>query len=234
MSLKGAAKGALLNHPRMESVVTGVWLLCTFQWAKLRRHWLRARGNSIFVEEWEMGMCSLRPIAVLETVLERFAPRSVLDVGCGTGGSLSFFLEKGIDAMGIEGSALAISKNRNASRVRRHDLEVPLDLGRRFDLVWSFEVAEHLRPEKAATFLDSLTRHSDLVVMSAAPKGQGGDGHFNEQPPEYWIGLMAARGFLLLQEESDQLRGLAGNPAVDEHTRALAGNLLVFRHDSKG
>jgi len=135
---------------------------------------LRARGNSIFVEEWEMGMCSLRPVAVLETVVARFSPGSVLDVGCGTGGSLAFFVDKGLDAMGVEGSELAISRNRNAARVRRHDLEIPLDLGRRFDLVWSFEVAEHLRPEKAGTFLDTLTRHSDLVVMSAAPKGQGG------------------------------------------------------------
>ena len=176
-----------------------------------------------------MGMCSLRPVAVLGAILERFKPRSVLDVGCGTGGSLAFFVEKGLDAMGVEGSALAISKNPNAERVRRHDLEIPLDLGRRFDLVWSFEVAEHLRPEKAETFLDTLTRHSDLVVMSAAPKGQGGDGHFNEQPPEYWIGLMNRRGYGLLREETDQLRGLALNPTSDEHTKALAGNLLVFR-----
>ncbi len=234
MSLKGAAKSALLNHPRMELVATGLWLFGTLQWAKLRRLMLRARGNSIFVEEWEMGMCSLRPVAVLETVLARFHPRSVLDVGCGTGGSLAFFVERGLDAMGVEGSALAISRNPNAGRVQRHDLEIPLDLGRRFDLVWSFEVAEHLRPEKAGTFLDTLTRHSDLVVMSAAPKGQGGDGHFNEQPPEYWIDLMAARGYRLLGEETDQLRGLAGNPAADEHTRALAGNLLVFRHGKKG
>lgn len=181
-----------------------------------------------------MGMCSLRPFAVLETVVARFNLRSVLDVGCGTGGSLAFFVEKGLDAMGVEGSELAISRNCNAARVRRHDLEIPLELGRRFDLVWSFEVAEHLRPEKAGTFLDTLTRHSDLVVMSAAPKGQGGDGHFNEQPPEYWIDLMAARGYGLLGEETDQLRGLAGNPSADEHTRALAGNLLVFRHGKKG
>jgi len=45
---------------------------------------------------------------------------------------------------------------------------------------------------------------------------------------------MAARGYGLLGEETDQLRRLAGNPASDEHTRALAGNLLVFRHGKKG
>lgn len=98
----------------------------------------------------------------------------------------------------------------------------------------SFEVAEHLRPEKAETFVETLTRHSDLVVMSAAPEGQGGDGHFNEQPPEYWIGLMGGRGFGLLQAETDRLRGLAANPVSDGHTRALAGNLLVFRRGTPG
>lgn len=229
MGLKESAKRILSGHPAVESVATGVWLLATLQWAKFRRHLLRARGNSIFVEEWEMGMCSLRPVAVLESVLERFKPGSVVDVGCGTGGSLSFFVGKGLDAVGVEGSTLAISKNPHADRIRQHDLEIPLDLGRRFDLAWSFEVAEHLRPEKAGTFLDTLTRHSDLVVMSAAPKGQGGDGHFNEQPPEYWIGLMGDRGYQLLEVETKQLRGLAESPQADEHTRALAGNLLVFR-----
>ncbi len=229
MDLKSAVKSVLPKDSRAEAFAMGVWLLGTLQWAKFRRHVLRARGNSIFVEEWEMGMCSLRPVTVLEIVLALFKPRSVLDVGCGTGGSLSFFVDKGLDAVGIEGSALAISKNPNAGRVRRHDLEIPIDLGRRFDLVWSFEVAEHLRPEKAETFLGTLTRHSDLVVMSAAPKGQGGDGHFNEQPPEYWISLMEARGYGLLREETDRLRGLVGDPTADEHTKALAGNLLVFR-----
>jgi len=31
--------------------------------------------------------------------------------------------------------------------------------------------------------------------MSAAHKGQGGTGHFNEQPREYWISLMKEQGY---------------------------------------
>src|SRR5688500_8938533 len=41
--------------------------------------------NSIFVEEQELGMCSLAHEKKLDVVLELFKPASVLDLGCGTG-----------------------------------------------------------------------------------------------------------------------------------------------------
>jgi SAM-dependent methyltransferase len=168
-------------------------------------------------------MCSLKPTAILSYALERFQPHSILDVGCGTGGSLSVFVERGLDAFGVEGSRLAISKSPHRSKIRQHDLEKPLNLGRRFDMVWSFEVAEHIRPEKAQIFAQSLARHSDLVVMSAAPPGQGGDGHFNEQPMEYWVALFGRLNFELLPAETSLLRSLP-----DTHS----GNMMVFKRNS--
>jgi cyclopropane fatty-acyl-phospholipid synthase-like methyltransferase len=55
-------------------------------------------------------------------MLELFQPKTVLDLGCGTGRSLEYLLDHGVDAMGVEGSALAISKARNSERIVRHDL----------------------------------------------------------------------------------------------------------------
>jgi SAM-dependent methyltransferase len=209
------------RHPSIERLLTPLWLLITLKWGRLHywilRNWKR---SSIFVEEWELGMCSLKPVGILSYVLDRFSPRSVLDVGCGTGGSLGYFIERGLDARGVEGSSLAIARSAARDRILQHDLENPLDLQRRFDLVWSFEVAEHIRPEKAETFVDSLVRHSDLIVMSAARPGQGGDGHFNEQPMEYWVSLMERRGLKLLPEETNHLRAL---PITHSE------NMMVFR-----
>lgn len=175
-------------------------------------------NNSIFTREEEMSMCSIFPKEILDLTIELFHPRSALDVGCGTGISLDYFKSKGITVRGLEGSALAISKARNAPLIQKHDLNEPIDLGERFDLVWCFEVAEHIHPRHAPALLETLTNHGDRILLSAARPGQGGLGHLNEQPPEYWIALMKERGFALTRE-TDRYRELPDH---------FAENILVF------
>jgi hypothetical protein len=87
------------------------------------------------------------------------------------------------------------------------DLSGPVDLGRRFDLVQSLEVAEHLSADKAETFVETLVRHSPLVMFSAAVPGQGGEHHVNERPLEYWRGLFRQKGYSAI----DYLRPLICN-----------------------
>jgi hypothetical protein len=41
-------------------------------------------------------------------------------------------------------------------------LEEPICLDKRFDLAVSLEVAEHLTPERAATFIDDICQASDV------------------------------------------------------------------------
>jgi SAM-dependent methyltransferase len=123
-------------------------------------------------------------------------PSSVLDVGCGVGGWVATWLGSGADAIGVDGDyvprdQLCIPADRFIS----HDLSTPLDLGRRFDLVTCLEVAEHLPPEAAATIVDSLCRHADVIVFSAAIPGQGGTGHINERWPSFWAELFGTHGY---------------------------------------
>ena len=80
----------------------------------------------------------------------------------------------------------------------RADLSQPLDLGRRFDLAISLEVAEHLPAASADTFVASLAGLSDFVLFSAAVPGQGGRHHVNEQWQEYWGERFARLGFAAL------------------------------------
>jgi cyclopropane fatty-acyl-phospholipid synthase-like methyltransferase len=56
-----------------------------------------------------------------------------------------------------------------------------------YDLVTSFEVAEHLAPWHANRYLRLLCAMSGNIVMSAAVPRQGGTDHVNEQPHSYWI-----------------------------------------------
>lgn len=131
-------------------------------------------------------------------------PRSVLDVGCGVGGWVAAWLGYGADAIGVDGDYVPRDQLCvPADRFIDHDLEAPLDLGRRFDLVTSFEVAEHLPPEAAETFVDSLCRHADVIAFSAAVPGQDGPGHINERWASYWAELFAPHGY----RPYDLLRG---------------------------
>ena len=86
------------------------------------------------------------------------------------------------------------------------DLAWPVDLQRRFDLVQSLEVAEHLPASAAATFVDTLIAHGDVILFSAAVPGQGGMHHVNERPYRYWRNLFADRGYIILDAVRPKIR----------------------------
>jgi len=130
-------------------------------------------------------------------ILGEIAVKSLLDVGSGHGAWAAQWMKAGVnDVVAVDGDyvgrdQLAIP----ADRFVAHDLATPLDLGRKFDLVQSLEVAEHLPAERAPDFVDNLVRHGDVILFSAAVPHQGGEHHVNEQPPEYWRNLFAKRGY---------------------------------------
>jgi SAM-dependent methyltransferase len=184
-------------------------------------------GASPYTEafyECHRGGARSSAAVVVPMLIELFAPRSVIDVGCGIGTWLATFREHGVDDVGgvdggwVEHAALEIP----AERFLTADLTRPLRLDRTFDLVLSLEVAEHLPPECADTFVDTLTRLGPAIVFSAAIPLQGGLNHVNEQWPEYWVERFAARGYDVV----DGLRQrIWTNPAVDWY---YAQNALMF------
>jgi len=131
-------------------------------------------------------------------VVQLLHPASILDVGCGRGTWLHAFADLGVhDLVGVDGPHVATADLEiPPESFVAHDLREPLDLGRRFDLVVSLEVAEHLPPDRASTFVDSLTRHADAVLFSAAIPFQGGAGHINERWQSQWAAEFARQGFV--------------------------------------
>ena len=145
---------------------------------------------------------------VIPLVHSAVAGQTVLDVGAGQGAWAAEWLAAGaaevvaVDGHYAGGARLLIDESCFVS----HDLSTPLDLGRRFDLVQSLEVAEHIASEHADCFVDSLVAHGDVVLFSAAVPHQGGEHHVNEQPPEYWRRKFEARGYAAFDWLRPQLR----------------------------
>jgi SAM-dependent methyltransferase len=161
------------------------------------------------------------PAAMIDRILNLWNPASVLDVGCGPGVVLDYLLERGLtDLQGLEGSAVAIEAAKHPELIQRVDLAAFVDLKRRFDMVYSVEVAEHLRRDVADIFVDTCVRHGDRILFTAAHPGQGGLGHLNEQLPEYWIEKFRTRGFAYDEKLVSELR-----PLKNEYPE----NLMVFQ-----
>jgi SAM-dependent methyltransferase len=116
--------------------------------------------------------------------------RRLLDVGAGSGAYAARMQEHGRDVLALEHSGAGRKMARKqgvASRPFDLSGEPPAELPGEFDLAYSFEVAEHLPPALGDRLVEFLAGAAPVVVFTAAPPGQGGVGHVNEQPKSYWV-----------------------------------------------
>jgi SAM-dependent methyltransferase len=165
---------------------------------------------------------SARRIAPL--LMRMVSPLSVLDIGCGAGAWLREWSANELDDwIGVDGDYVDPDQLLiPASHFHRRDLSKAFSLDRRFDLVCSFEVAEHIAPACADQFVDNAVAHGDVIAFSAATPGQGGEFHVNEQPYDYWRAKFSARGYQCF----DAVRPLiAGDREIEPWYRY---NILLF------
>lgn len=155
--------------------------------------------------------------------------RSALDVGAGTGGYVSSLSKQGIRAVGVEYSSVG----RFLGKFQGADL-IPFDCSQpdtqpslgRFDLVFTIEVGEHIPESLSENFVDFIVCHGDFVIFSSAFPGQGGHGHINEQPKEFWQSLFEKRGF----EKCTETETLIATRLKELGYRGwLPTNLQIFR-----
>ena len=165
---------------------------------------------------------------IVSAMLGILPPRSVIDFGCSRGAWLREWRARGVqDIVGVDGDYVDRAKLEfDPARFVTHDLATPFSHGRRFDLAQSLEVAEHLPPSRARSFVADLTAHAPAVLFSAAQPGQGGEHHINEQPAEYWRRLFAEHGHVAIDCLRPLLARESGVPAWYRY------NLVLYVHCS--
>jgi SAM-dependent methyltransferase len=132
---------------------------------------------------------------LLPRIYELYPFNSVVDFGCGSATWLRAAVET-INAdhkklTGIDGAYAKNVVNCEQANFIFQDLEKRITVGRH-DLAISLEVAEHLTPMRATSFIEDICRSSDVVFFSAAVDGQGGTNHINEQPQSYWARIFSS------------------------------------------
>jgi Methyltransferase domain len=151
--------------------------------------------------------------------------KSVCDFGCGPGKYVHWLRKIGLECDGYDGNP-----NTNALSLGAcHPLNLaePVHLQKRYDVVISLEVAEHIPMQYESIFLDNLARHArEMIVLSWAVPGQLGDGHVNCRMNVYAIYQLWRRGFQIRPTLTVSLRNHCSLPW-------FAHTLMVFSRSRK-
>lgn len=203
------------------------------------KHWFRVlrskvlRHDDIYAGYYYTGIVEPHALKAADTMADsligNLSPASVIDVGCGSGALLAALAKRQVDVFGLEYSTDALNMcSQKGVPVERCDLrKSDYQSDRHYDLAVSLEVAEHLPHGSAEAYVRLLCSLAPVVVITAAPPGQGGNGHINEQPREYWIALFSAAGLVYDSETAVILSDIwkKAGCVEDWYWR----NLMVFR-----
>lgn len=158
-----------------------------------------------------------------------YHPRSIADVGCGTGLYLAPFVGSA-EISGFDVSDAAFEDGvRQIDRERMHKLDLSKpDAWKyvRFDVAMCLEVLEHIGNENVEHLVDNVSEFSDTLIVTAAPPGQAGLNHVNCQPQDYWDEKFAKRGFIRDYHDEYQI---VKQIHSGQHTIWAIRNLMVYK-----
>jgi SAM-dependent methyltransferase len=141
-------------------------------------HWLEFFGN------------------IADAIVRDLRPTSVLDAGCAMGFLVEALRARGVEAWGIDISEYAISQVDESVREYCTVASLAEQLPRRYDLIVSIEVLEHIPAAEGANAIANLAAATDRILLSTTPDDYGEATHLNVQSPEIWSAALAREGFL--------------------------------------
>ena len=161
-----------------------------------------------------------------DQLIEIYKPKHILDLGCGQGHASKYFMDKGIQVTGMDGSTKA-----RDTKVIPDENFILHNLKERFaweiescDFIWCCELLEHVDAKYISNILDIFSRPTVRVIaMTHAFPGQGGYHHVNCQMPIYWKDKLNSIGFLYNEGLSLKSR----KQAPDSHWQRSG---MLFEH----
>lgn len=129
---------------------------------------------------------------LIAEMLAAFAPSAGLELGCAAGAVLECLQDLGVEADGVDISAMAIARASERVRPRIHQGDLlSLDLPKRYDLLFGLDVFEHLNPNRLDAYLDRLAAiTSDEAFLYCNIPAFGADPIFGTVFPFYVDGWM--------------------------------------------
>lgn len=132
-------------------------------------------------------------------IVEDFAPKTVLDIGCAFGYMVKYLRDRGVEAWGIDTSSYAISqadeKIKPYLRVSSACEPLPEDMPQKYDLVINIEVLEHMTMEDGDLAISKMCTYADKILFSSTAEDFDEPTHINVQQPAYWVTKFAKQGF---------------------------------------
>jgi len=167
---------------------------------------------SLYQEDYFVeGIFETDYASIANLISKTYQPKTIVEFGCGPG-HLTRELDKiNINVTAIDGFSSPEFKNTQKITFTKVDLNDQKALeqflgNKKFDLAICTEVGEHLNPASSEHLIKYLTQSAPVVIFSAAVPGQGGHGHINCQPREFWHDLFTSNGFRLIDSFRQKLR----------------------------
>lgn len=165
-------------------------------------------------------------------VLAELPSKSLADIGCGSGDISLAFVQEGcasVFSCDYSEDAVRLARSKGLTHTKQVDLTAIGHLEAKADLCICLEVAEHIPERYASHLCRLLCEVAPNLVFTAAPPGQGGNFHLNEQPRSYWITKMEEVGLIYDASAVTRIR----QRFLGRMIRDYDDNLMVFRRETQ-
>lgn len=171
---------------------------------------------------------------IADNIISKYAPVTVLDMGCAFGYLVSALRKKGVQAYGIDISEYALSQADEKIKPYIKAMsaldELPPEFPKKYDLVVSIEMIEHLYEEDGLEVIKKMTEYADRVLLSSTDNDFAEPTHVNVQPKEYWCEKFAEHNYF--RDLNIDLRYISPNAYLFERNDNMTLKELVTKYES--
>lgn len=155
-------------------------------------------------------------------------------MGCAFGYLVSALRNKGVQAYGIDISEYALSQADEKIKPYLKSMsaldDLPSDFPKKYDLLVSIEMIEHLYADDGLKVIRKMTEYSDRILLSSTDSDFAEPTHVNVQPKEYWCEKFAEHNFF--RDLYIDLRYISPNAYLFERKDGITIGELVKRYES--